>query len=243
MRLRVVICILIFAAGFIPNYGQVEIPPDGNKIGRTVASPSISGWQMPPVGSLREYAIDLDNSVKRRGNRSVSLNALLPNPSSPGHTILIQYIDAARYRGKRVRFSAFLKSERVDSANLLLRMDGPGMVVVNQDHMQSRLLTGTVDWTKHEIVLDVPVDSMQLVIGFRLVGGGHLWADDASFEIVDPSVPLTGEHSPEQVRAGTAAFIEKYKLSHPTAFENQMTAFHKRQKAILTSPQNLDFEN
>ena len=41
--------------------------------------------------------------------------------------------------------------------------------------------TGTNNWTKREIVMDVPTHAGVLSIGASLVGGGQIWFDGLAF--------------------------------------------------------------
>jgi hypothetical protein len=61
------------------------------------------------------------------------------------------------------------------------------------DGMRSRPIRGTTDWTRYEIVLDVPRAAPFISFGVSLVGGGHVWFDDFRFDAVDASVPTTEE--------------------------------------------------
>jgi hypothetical protein len=63
------------------------------------------------------------------------------------------------------------------------------------DGKKNRSIKGTTDWTRYEIVLDVPANASNLAYGALLVGTGQIWFDDIKFEIVDKSVPTTGESS------------------------------------------------
>ena len=63
------------------------------------------------------------------------------------------------------------------------------------DNMQGRPIKGTNDWTRYEIVLDVPQPATNLAFGVLLDGQGKLWIDDIQFQIVDSSVPTTGNLS------------------------------------------------
>jgi len=53
------------------------------------------------------------------------------------------------------------------------------------DNMQDRPIKGSNDWTKCEIILDVPKESATLNFGILLDGTGKVWFDDISFETVD----------------------------------------------------------
>ena len=55
---------------------------------------------------------------------------------------------------------------------------------------------GTTNWTKYEIVLDVPSNATLIVYGALLAGTGQIWVDHLSFEIADTSVETTGYLTP-----------------------------------------------
>jgi hypothetical protein len=59
--------------------------------------------------------------------------------------------------------------------------------------MSDRPITGTTDWNKVEIVLDVPANSSMLAYGVLLYGTGQIWIDKVTFEVVDESVKITGK--------------------------------------------------
>lgn len=96
------------------------------------------------------------------------------------------------YLGKRVKLTAFIKSEDVKSwAGMWMRVDGNSNFSLSFDNMYKRAIKGTIDWTQYEIVLDVPEESTNLSFGVLLNGTGKVWMDDFKFEIVDASTPLT----------------------------------------------------
>ena len=59
--------------------------------------------------------------------------------------------------------------------------------------MMDRAVTGTTEWKKYEIVLDVPEGASQISYGALLRGTGQIWFDKLNFEIVDTNVPTTGK--------------------------------------------------
>ena len=63
--------------------------------------------------------------------------------------------------------------------------------VLTNDNMYNRFVSGTTDYTKYEIVLDVPDSSSDIVYGLRLTGSGQIWLDQVSFEVVGKDVPVT----------------------------------------------------
>lgn len=109
-----------------------------------------------------------------------------------GFGTLMQEFRAEHYLGKRVRFSAFVKTEEAqDWAGLWMRVDN-GSRQIAFDNMQSRPIKGTTDWNKYEVVLDVPQEATGIFFGVLLSGPGTVWLNNVNFEIVGASVPTTG---------------------------------------------------
>jgi hypothetical protein len=82
------------------------------------------------------------------------------------------------------------------------------------DNMSDRAITGTNDWTKCEIIFDVPESRNMLFFGFILNGPGKIWVDNVSFKIVDNSVGKTANNidqpmSPEML-GSLKGFLDKY---------------------------------
>jgi hypothetical protein len=97
------------------------------------------------------------------------------------------------FAGKRLRFTADVRAERVDEwAGLWMRVDGGNSRVLSFDNMQNRPIKGTSSWTSYSVVLDVPSDSASISFGILLAGTGTVWIDNARFEAVEASVPPTG---------------------------------------------------
>lgn len=136
-----------------------------------------------------EYEMGLDRATRRSGAASAFLRGKTPTAS--GFGTLMQAIDAADYRGRRVRLSGFSKAAGVAGwAGLWMRVDGPQGVLAF-DNMQSRPIKGTADWKRCEVVLDVSSDASAIAFGLLLAGPGQVWFDDLGFEAVDGTVPVT----------------------------------------------------
>lgn len=115
-----------------------------------------------------------------------------PGAKPGGMGTLARSTPARIYRGKRVRLSANLRTEKAGRAQLWLRIDGPNGRVLAIDDMQSRPLRGTTRWRRYSIVLDVPREATDVSWGFLLAGSGAVWANDFSLNPVSTAVPLTG---------------------------------------------------
>lgn len=137
-----------------------------------------------------EYDSGLDPSAAHGNHPSAYLKA--QSPSVDGFGTLMQEFRANHYAGKRIRFSAFVKTTDAQSAALWMRVDkGPNMVAF--DNMQNRSIKGTSDWQKYDVVLDVPQDATGIFFGVLLTGGaGEVWISGAKIEVVGPEVLPTG---------------------------------------------------
>ena len=103
---------------------------------------------------------------------------------------LMQQIAADNYRGKRVRFSAQVRTRAVTSwAGLWMRVDRPGgdMVLYNSS---DRPIRGTADWQQKSVVLDVAPDASVIAFGVINEGTGQVWIDDLKLEVVGNDVPV-----------------------------------------------------
>ena len=105
---------------------------------------------------------------------------------------MLQAFKGSEYRGKRLRFSAYVKTQNVEQwVGLWMRMDRSRQEGISFDNMQNRPIRGTNNWQKYEIVLDVPQETTGIFFGILLVGAGHAWLSDVQFETVSDSVPTT----------------------------------------------------
>jgi erythromycin esterase len=156
------------------------------------------GW-IKTGSHTHNYEIALDGIVKHGGK--VSSHIRHTGASAEGFGTLMQLFKANDYRGKRLRLSAWMKTENADSAQLWLRLDGTrGMV--GFDNMNNRPVRGTVDWKKYEIVLDVATNTVNVAFGVILAGQGQAWVDDFVFEVVGKDVPSSNMLTPEQMKEG-----------------------------------------
>lgn len=59
------------------------------------------------------------------------------------------------------------------------------------DNMHDRPITGTTDWKKYDVVLDVPEVATGISFGVLLTGSGTVRLSGSKFEIVGPTVLTT----------------------------------------------------
>lgn len=143
----------------------------------------------------KSYDMGIDEKAGQNGKNAATIQS--KKDKIKGFGTLMQNCNPDNYLGKRVRLTGFIKSENVEGwAGLWFRVDQKDSdYAISFDNMKNRSVTGTTEWTKYEIVLDVPLNATNLAYGALLSGTGKIWFDDLSFEIVDNSVPTTGEDS------------------------------------------------
>lgn len=145
----------------------------------------------------KSYDMGIDKGAGQDGKNAATIKSIDENIN--GFGTLMQSCLADQYLGKRVRMSGLLKSKDVsDWAGFWLRIDKKGsQESLGFDNMhdgkEDKSMTGTNDWTKCEIVLDVPLNASSFGYGALLSGTGQIWFDKIKFEIVDTTIPTTGK--------------------------------------------------
>lgn len=154
-----------------------------------IVNKSPTNWYLS--GShAQDYAIGTDNVTPLHGKSSGFVYST--NKDAAGFGTLMQMSKAKIYRGKRLKMSADIKTENVKKwTGLWLRVDRKYDEVLAFDNMADRPIRGTVDWKRHEIVLDVPEDAERLAFGILIEGTGKAWVSDISFEVVEVTTPIT----------------------------------------------------
>jgi hypothetical protein len=149
------------------------------------------GWFM--AGSKpADYESSVDSGNAYGGQPSAYLRSK-KSQAQDGFGTLMQNFSAEPYVGKRVRFSAFVKSENIERwSGLWMRVDGKtGTSPLAFDNMQDRPVKGTSAWRNCEVVLDVPAGATGIFLGILLDGPGTVWMNGAKFEEVATSIPTT----------------------------------------------------
>ena len=139
-----------------------------------------------------KYKTGIDRTVFHTGTASAFIQSEEEEFTPDEYATIMQQFRAEKFLGKRVRFSAFVKTLEVEGwAGLWLRLDGKFSVTLKLDNMQNRPIKGTANWNLYSCVLDVPEETELINIGILLTGKGRVWLDDVSFQEVDRTVPVT----------------------------------------------------
>ncbi|MCP3929136.1 MAG: peptidase S41, partial [Bacteroidetes bacterium] len=165
-----IICILLLITS-INSFGQEKFNLDFE----TTESNMPLNWES--FGS-NSYSISIDTINSHSGKNSAVIEYDGDSPEYKAWS----YSIPAKYGGDKIKLSGYLKTENVRDgwAGLWLRID-PGVAF---DNMQNRGITGTTDWIKYEVELDLkPNQAQQIVFGGLLVGKGKIWLDDFTISI------------------------------------------------------------
>ena len=134
---------------------------------------------------------DMGTDAAGGRNKQIALTIKSTSKEIDGFGTLMQNFAPGKYLGKRIRLTAYMKSVNVaDWAGMWLRVDGREKSL-SSDNMHNRPITGTKDWTRCEIVLDVPAGATKIAFGALLSGTGQIWFDGVKFEDAGPETPAT----------------------------------------------------
>jgi hypothetical protein len=155
--------------------------------------------------SANKYEMGVDIGSGRNGSDAATIKS--NKRDVYGFGSLAQTIMADKYLTKRVRLSAYVRSEDIDGwAGVWMRIDGKSASadsnrktnILNNygptlafDNMHDRPITGTTNWIKYDVILDVPGNANKITYGVLLSGAGQVWFDDISLDIVDKTVSTT----------------------------------------------------
>lgn len=138
------------------------------------------------------YDMGIVTGAGQDGNNAATIKSIDKNVN--GFGTLMQQCKPGKYLGKRVKMTAFVKTENVAAwAALWMRVDqAESKQSLAFDNMHNRPIKGTTDWTKYEIELDVPPNASLIAYGAMLSGTGQMWFDKVTFEITGEYKPQTG---------------------------------------------------
>jgi hypothetical protein len=162
------------------------------------ASPAPAPSPAPPAPQVRDgQQPDLQRQIARLESRVGTLGSSGGQFRTfrlyvGGYVTVLQTISADDYIGKRLQFSAMLKTDDADGAQLFMRMNSddpnPLKSVLNFYSMDDRPITGSTKWARYNVVLDVPDKTKVITFGFMLKGRGEMWANGIKLEEVGKKV-------------------------------------------------------
>jgi hypothetical protein len=161
----------------------------GLLIAANAESPLPSGWQrQAALGADRACTAGIETPLGSQLRRSLTVEC---TRATDGNMSVLQTIAADAYRGKRMRFAARVRADKVRGwGGLFMRVSSPDARVMAFDDMSTRPLRGTLDWRAVQVILDVEAAATSISFGLRLSeGAGQIWAESFRFEEVAPDDP------------------------------------------------------
>lgn len=180
----------------MPPSPRPQPAPQKEEVVEEAPTPSSKVSVMPPGWFLaglapHHYEVALDPRSECEGARAAHMKHRVEQPA--GYGTFMQIFRADDYRGKRVRYSAVVRTKDVEGwAGLFMRVDGRDAAhPLAFDNMQTRALVGSTGCQRHEVVLDVPREARFIALGLMLSGAGHAWVGGVRFDVVDERVAST----------------------------------------------------
>lgn len=147
-------------------------------------------WFMAGM-SPKDYQVSSDSMIHQHGLKSALISSVAESPG--GFCTLMQGCNIHGFKGKRVRMTGYIKTEGENTrAAMWARIDDfDNKITADFDNMDNRPINGTNNWTKCEIVFDIPDANYGLFFGVIAEGKGKVWFDNVIFETVGLAVQKT----------------------------------------------------
>ena len=150
------------------------------------------------------HTFGLKKSIYKKGSNSAFLE-LTGKKENAGFVSFMQTCLADEFLGKRIKLTAYVKTKNAsENTGVWMNVFSEG----RDKHLSfdnilcfgNILISGTKNWSKCEILLDVPEESGTISFGVSLVGRpSKIWFDFVSFEIVnkmDTEITVSNEKYP-----------------------------------------------
>jgi hypothetical protein len=162
-------------------------------------TPLPGGWKMQTF-SILQYRIGLDYQTRHTGKSAGFIQGEGDNLDSYISCSLVQSINGKKYRGKRLRMAAFVKSQKLAGlADFHIRAICPGPEESYDTRLTPHIkINGDTDWNRHEVVFTVPDNALEIELGVRQTGTGRTWIDDVTLEVAAAQGATDNEQANEQ---------------------------------------------
>jgi erythromycin esterase len=146
-------------------------------------------WHVRPKLGRYDFQIVTSEERPHAGRRSAMISRAPGRHYGEVVGSFGQRLDAAGYRGKRIRLRAAARADTSGAGNLAwLRLSitkrGFGPQATAFDSADKYPVT-SAEWRVYEIVADVPQDADAIYYGLALVGDGKAWLDSVTVEVVN----------------------------------------------------------
>jgi erythromycin esterase-like protein len=145
--------------------------------------------------------------------------ALKTGPRDPGFVTSTGTLPPSDFRGRKVRYTGFMRTENVTQfAGLWMRADAGSTPAVAFDNMQSQRVNGTHDWKRYAIELTIPANTTNINFGVLMAGEGTAWFDSLAIELDGKpwrpdSIDLALERAPGPRGLGRYTMVPRYSIA------------------------------
>lgn len=160
----------------LPARAEDWVQPKDSPDATVSLAPMPQGWSLSGSNAA-EYTAGICAAERWAGQASGVLMSTGFNVVGGAH--LTRTVDASAYRGQRVRLTARIKTDRVQTgAGFWLTATGTAPVD------QPMTVAGTTDWQPISVNLDVPMTAQQVSFGLTLQGRGRVFLSGVQIEVV-----------------------------------------------------------
>jgi hypothetical protein len=181
-------------AGATTTTGSTVTASSGGPAAGAVPGVTKNGWRttltLPVSWRLDQTATDNYEAAPVSGSPQTWYVRAKVFPAT-GFGNLAQMVDPQPFLGKRIKFTANVRTEDIIKAQLWMRLDDKTAGVMSADNMINRPIVGTTDWGQYECVLDVPKTTQLIQCGIIITKAGCAWIKDAALEEVSPFAQTT----------------------------------------------------
>ena len=168
----------------------------------------VKGWFLAG-SSPGFYEIGVEKNSERGGNVAFLKSTVSEIPD--GFGTIMQSFEPLDFVGKKIKLSAYLKTTNVQNwSGMWMRIDGEKREMLGFDNMNDRPIKGTTNWSKYEIILEVPKTAKGISYGVLTTGTGEVLMDDFKFEIIKDNSTSTGYGNTRKLTKPANTNFEEY---------------------------------
>jgi hypothetical protein len=180
LALPMLVPVLLLTACEFSVYSSTGTPMSNAPPPPLAPSP-MPGWSVEGHGQAA-YRAEADGEILRDGHATIRFH---PTQDAGGvYATFMTTLDAAPLRGRRAHAEIFVRTQGVTSrGDVWLRVqgkdsspDGPGLAT------SIARLPANAEFTRYELVVDVPPDAASVQLGVGIGGPGMLWMDGVKVE-------------------------------------------------------------
>lgn len=137
------------------------------------------------------YSVSLDSTNAKSGKYALGIEFIGDSVSFQVVSLILPY----NYNGEKINLSGYIKTENVTEgfAGLWMWIEP----AIAGDTLRDKV-TGTSDWKRYEITLDMnPLKTQKIIIGGYLKGNGKMWLDDLKVTIDGKDVNKVKPYQPK----------------------------------------------